>query len=104
MIRVEVAVAAVVSVAKLVEHFISRRIAQVKAAEVSDNIRLPATVDTPPAITLETENAESAVAGVVAALHARAAAFVMFALSRATMLLARAAGSELRASWYRTRV
>ena len=51
MIRVEVAVAAVVSVAKLVEHFISRRNAQVKAAEVSDNIRLPATVDTPPAIT-----------------------------------------------------
>jgi hypothetical protein len=86
--------AAVVSVAKLGEHSFCRRVAETVPAEVSDDIRLPATIDTTPPIALEAEDPQSAVVRIVTTVGARAAAFVMLALSDAAVGLAGTAGSE----------
>ena len=85
--------AAVVSVAKLGEHSFCRRVAETVPTEVSDDVRLESTIATPPAVALEAENPQSAVVRIVPTFGARAAAFVMFTLPRATVLFARTAGS-----------
>jgi hypothetical protein len=56
MVGVEVAFATIVSVAKLVEHSVHGRIAKLEPAEVSDNLRLPSAIHTPPTIALEAED------------------------------------------------
>ena len=53
MVGVQVALAAIVSVAKFGEHPSDRRIAKVVEPAVSDDIRLPMTILTTPAIALE---------------------------------------------------
>jgi hypothetical protein len=63
-------------------------------AEESDDLRLPSAIHAPPAIALEAQNPQPAMAGVVAALDARAAAFVVFPLSGAAVGFAGTAGSE----------
>ena len=93
MVGMQVAFAAVVSVAKLGEHSICGWVTETVPAEVSDDSRLPAAIDTAPAVALETENPQSAMVGVVAALDARATTFVMFTLPDAAVLFARTAGS-----------
>jgi hypothetical protein len=89
-----VAFAEVVSVAKLGEHSICGWVTETVPAEVRDDIRLPPAVHASPAITLETENPQSAVVRIVSAVTAGATAFVMFTLARAAVLFARTAGSE----------
>ena len=94
--------AAVVSVAKLGEHSFCRRVAETVPAEVSDDIRLPATIDTPPAVALEAQDAKLAVGRVVPALSGRAAAFVVFTLSGAPVELAGPVLHERGAAWMGT--
>jgi hypothetical protein len=89
-----VAVAAVVSVAKLGKHSICGWFAETVLAEVSHDGRLPSTIHTPPTITLETENPQSAVVRIVSAVTAGATTFVMFTLSGTAVLFARTASGE----------
>jgi hypothetical protein len=70
MVGVEVASATIVSVAKLVEHSVHGRIAKLEPAEVSDNLRLPSAIHTPPAIALEAEDPQSAMVRIVSAVTA----------------------------------
>jgi hypothetical protein len=88
-----VAVAAVVSVAKLGEHSICGWLAETVLAEVSDDSRLPTAIDTAPPIALEAGNPQSAMVRIVSAVTAGATTFVMFTLSDAAVLFARTAGS-----------
>jgi hypothetical protein len=70
MIGVEMAFATIVSVAKLVEHSVHGRIAELEPTEVSYNIRLPTAIHTPPTIALEAEDPQAAVVRIVSALTA----------------------------------
>jgi hypothetical protein len=70
MVGVEVAFATIVSVAKLVEHSVRRRIAELEPAEVSDDIRLPTAIHAPPPITLEAEDPQPAMVRIVSAVTA----------------------------------
>ena len=56
MVGVQVAFAAIVSAAKFGEHPIDGRVAKVEPAEVRDEIRLPATIHTAPAVAPEAQN------------------------------------------------
>jgi len=53
MVRMQVAFTPVMSVAKLREHSIGRRVPKIEAAKVGAEIRLPSAIHTPPAVTLE---------------------------------------------------
>jgi hypothetical protein len=88
-----VAVAAVVSVAKLGKHSICGRVAETVPAEVSDDGRLPSAIDTAPAVALETENPQPAMVCIISAVTAGATTFVVFTLSGTAVLFARSAGS-----------
>ena len=70
MIGVEMAFATIVSVAKFFEHSVKGRIAESKAPEVRDYIRLPTAIHAAPAVSSETENAQSAVMRIVSAVTA----------------------------------
>jgi hypothetical protein len=93
-----VAFTAVVSVAKLGEHSLDGRVAKTVPAEVSDDIRLPTTINTPPSVPLETEDPQPAVMRVVTSLTARTATLVVFTLSGAPVELTGSAGGEFRAA------
>src|SRR3954453_4419104 len=66
--------------AQFFHDLIGRRRLQPGFAEVPHDIRFPFAIYTSPSVTLEAQNPQSAVAGVVAAHRAGAATFVMFAL------------------------
>ena len=70
MVGVEVAFAAVMTVAQLGQHSICGRIAKLEPAEVSDDIRLPTAIHTPPAIALEAEDPQPAVVRIVSPVTA----------------------------------
>jgi hypothetical protein len=70
MVGVEVAFATIVSVAKLFEHSVHGRIAELEPAEVSDDIRLPSAIHAPPTIALEAEHPQPAVVRIVSAVTA----------------------------------
>ena len=76
------------AVAQLGQHFICGRLAESKAAKVSDNLRLPSAIHAPPTIALETEDPQSAVVRIVSALSAGTPTIIMFTLSCATVLFA----------------
>jgi hypothetical protein len=98
MVRMKVAFAAVVSVAKLVEHLICGWVTEVSLPKHPDDVRLPAAIDTAPAVAFEAEDPQPAMTRIVSALCAGTATFVMFTLSRAPVLLAGSTGRLVRGS------
>jgi hypothetical protein len=70
MVGVKVAFAAVVAISQLGQHSICGRIAELEPAEVSDNIRLPTAIHTPPTIALEAEDPQPTVVRIVSAVTA----------------------------------
>ncbi len=66
-------------------------------------VRLPIAIHTPPAVALEAENPQPAMARIISAFSARAAAFVMFTLPCPTVLLARSTRTEFGTARRRAR-
>ncbi len=80
MISMQVAVAATECSTQFIQYLLRRWNSESGIPEHSDDLRLPATIHTPPAVALEADDPEPAVVCVVSALGARAAAFVVFTL------------------------
>jgi hypothetical protein len=94
-----VSLTAVASVTEFLQDQVAGRVAEIKLSTISHRIRFPAAVRATPAVSLEAQDTESLVRGVVAALDGRAAAFVFPLLMQAAMFRAATAASQLRAPW-----
>jgi hypothetical protein len=97
-----VAVAATECSTQFIQHCLGRWNSESDLAEQPDDLRLPSAIHAPPAIALEAQNPQPAMAGVVAALGARAAAFVVFTLSGAAVGFAGPVLHERGAAWMGT--
>ena len=73
MIRMQVPLAAIVSVAKLRKHQVRGRRTQAPAPELLHDLRLPSAIDAPPAVPDEAQNPQPAVIRIVSPLGARSA-------------------------------
>jgi hypothetical protein len=102
MVGVQVAVAPTECCAQFVQHLLRWWVTESDLPEYSDNLGLPAAIDTPPAVALEAQDAKLAVGRVVPALSGRAAAFVVFTLSGAPVELAGPVLHERGAAWMGT--
>jgi hypothetical protein len=94
VVSMKVALASSKCPSQRIQDQVSRRSFQAHLAELFHDLRFPATIHTPPAVALEAQNPELAVAGIVPAFNAGAAAFVMVALPCAAVLFAGSTGSE----------
>jgi hypothetical protein len=104
MIRVQMAIASRECSPQLFHDHVGRWSVQPGLAKLLHDIRLPIAIHTPPTVTLKTPHTQLAIIRVVPALSAVAAAFVMFTLSRAAVLLAGSAGCECGTARGRARV
>ncbi len=73
VVSMQMAFAFVMSVAKLGKHSVGLRLTHLKPAIVGDNVRLPSAINAAPAVTLEAQNSEASVVGVVPTFDRRTA-------------------------------
>jgi hypothetical protein len=88
VIGVQVPIASSKASAQLGEHFRGWRRLEPSLSAIPNNVRFPIAIHTAPAISLETDNAQAAMAGVVAAFGAGTATIVIFTLPPAPVQLA----------------
>jgi hypothetical protein len=89
--------------AQFYKHFRRGRRLQPSLPATPNNVRLPIAIHAAPAISLEAENPQPTMAGVVAAFRAGTAAIVIFTLPPAPVQLARSAGTEFATARSRAR-
>jgi hypothetical protein len=94
VIGVQVPLASSKPSAQFREHFCGRRRLEPSLSAITNNVRLPIAIHTPPVVSLETQNAQAAMAGVVATLRAGTTTIVIFMLPPAPVQLARSAGAK----------
>jgi hypothetical protein len=88
---------------QFIQHYFCRRCLNSDFSTFANDVRLPTAIHTAPVVSLETQNAQAAMTGVIPAFRAGTATIVLFTLPPAPVQLARPARPEFAAAWSRAR-